>query len=478
MAKVRKATKLSTKFGINKQALKKLGVLDPTIDVDTPLFIDPTLFKASKQPEFNDQARRILDSYFALLLKVLKVENDTSGKAAKAAAQMISYHEIKGTCLGYSASSVGGSGFGEKLSANLVASAKAVIQLGVNDPDLFLVLPLFEENIGADRISDMMTNIVFQAIADFNIRILKALNLKGETFKFSTGDYRFLVNPFESSRTPIILLPTDILADLPVAVDYDSAITAARENEALRLKIGKQVGEIWSVRTRREKALARQIVFASKERFEEFLNYIKSSSKKPYDIETDPEGLLFWHDLLDTLSEKFPFEIAKPKQIDIEELKRVVHAILEQFKHLIEDRGLSSELWVGSNSRPESAAQKLFFAVAYSYCKSNNLDITPEAETGRGPVDFKFSSGGDAKVIVEIKLSTNSRLISGYKNQLSIYQKAEKAEAIYLVLDIGRFLRKSRELNVIVGQQAKAGLKANKIFVVDGHKKLSASKVH
>lgn len=38
----------------------------------------------------------------------------------------------------------------------------------------------------------------------------------------------------------------------------------------------------------------------------------------------------------------------------------------------------------------EKAAQHLFFTMAYSYFKANNLDVTSEADAGNGPVDIKF----------------------------------------------------------------------------------------
>ena len=92
---------------------------------------------------------------------------------------------------------------------------------------------------------------------------------------------------------------------------------------------------------------------------------------------------------------------------------------------MVENKGLWKELW-DENGKPrkEKASQRLFFAVAYSYCKANNIDLTPEADSGNGPVDFKLSQGFDSKLVVEVKLSTNGRLVHGYEKQLEIYKKA------------------------------------------------------
>jgi hypothetical protein len=56
-------------------------------------------------------------------------------------------------------------------------------------------------------------------------------------------------------------------------------------------------------------------------------------------------------------------------------------------------RRFSEELYHAGRPRPEKAAQRLFFAVAHAYCKAHNLDLTPKADTGNGPGDFKVSAG-------------------------------------------------------------------------------------
>ena len=128
------------------------------------------------------------------------------------------------------------------------------------------------------------------------------------------------------------------------------------------------------------------------------------------------------------------------------------------------------------NPRREKAAQRLFFVIAYAYCKSNNLDVTPEADTGNGPVDFKFSFGFNTRIVVEIKLSTND-LVHGYTKQLEIYKKAEDTqEGIYLVIDVGSIGRKYNDIQKLQREASEAGQKFSKIYLVDGNRKASASK--
>lgn len=121
--------------------------------------------------------------------------------------------------------------------------------------------------------------------------------------------------------------------------------------------------------------------------------------------------------------------------------------------------------------------QKLFFAVAESYCKAHNLDITPEAETGNGPVDFKFSIGYNGRVIVEIKKSNNSKIVHGYEKQLEIYKQAESTDkAIFLIIKVCDFDEKLIEINKIREKRLDKDGNASEVILIDGTLRASASK--
>ncbi len=124
------------------------------------------------------------------------------------------------------------------------------------------------------------------------------------------------------------------------------------------------------------------------------------------------------------------------------------------------------------------AVQRLFFAVAYSYCKTNNLDVTPEADTGNGPVDFKFSKGFGGRVLVEIKLSTNPKLVKGYTRQLETYKTAEETQkGFYLVVDVGQMGNKEKALLDVKNDASACGQEFSPLTFVNGLRKPSASKL-
>jgi hypothetical protein len=156
----------------------------------------------------------------------------------------------------------------------------------------------------------------------------------------------------------------------------------------------------------------------------------------------------------------------------------LVKRIVERFQQLIEHNGLNKELYKeNGNPRHEATAQRLFFAVAYCYCEANNVDIAPEVDTGTGQVDFKMSKGFEARVLVEIKLSTNSNLVHGYETQLETYKRSERTiRAFYVVIDVGRMGKKDNRLIKMRNEASSRGKPLSELVFVDGSVRASASK--
>ena len=71
----------------------------------------------------------------------------------------------------------------------------------------------------------------------------------------------------------------------------------------------------------------------------------------------------------------------------------MVNDTISVFKRHVEHGNLWEELWASGSPKKERAAQLIYYAIADAFCKANNLDISPEANMGGGPIDFKFSRG-------------------------------------------------------------------------------------
>ena len=456
--------------------LSQLGLFDPILNADTKLFVDPLLLRTSRYPTIKDEAQQAFETYFGNVIRVLQYSKVIDDLPWRNAERLFTFKEPRETCLGYGDRTTHGSAIGPGLRKGLMQTAKQIIDLGILDPELFALMALLEENIGADRISDMTTQAAKPAFYKFNQEMMAILGVKTEEFELDGTKFQLARNPLEKrERQPVLVLPKDILRELPIAHDWGDVSDAAGKNANLRDRVNKQIGNIWLVRTRKEKALARSLVLKDRKAFEIFMDAVGLLPKVPYDPELDLEGHYLWRQALSELAGKYPVKIAKPVVETVAELERVVDEIIATFKDLIENKGQWSHLWHKLECRHERAAQRLFFAVAEVYCKANDLAVSPETNSGGGPVDFKFSSGYAARALVEIKLSTG-KVVHGYETQLEVYKKAENTlRARYLIVDVGGMGSKLQLVLRIKNARVLAGRPVSEVVVVDGRQKKSAS---
>lgn len=480
MGKIRNPVLFSEAFGIDPNLLATLGVLDPTLNVDTALFIDPMLLPLSSHPEMQ-AAGTHYNSHFEQIMDLLEVSREPGDVPWRSAQRLISYSEVKGTCLGFGANSISGSGFGKDLNGQLIRTAKEIIDIGVKNPKLFTSMMLFEDNVGPDRVSDLTTNVILPDLLRFNERVLSNLGIPVEQFSFAQNrgiKAQLPRNPTMNKATPVILVPLDILRDLPTAGDWDAVIEAAARNRELRERFNEHLAEIWQEKVRRNKEAVRDEIFSSPDAIKVFNDVVNAVEARPYHAGSDPHGLLFWHSHIRKIANEEPLSLPAPKTLSPEAVWKIVGMIVEQFRYLVEKKGIWKELWHDDGHRPEKAAQRLFFVVADSYCKANNLDITPEADSGRGPVDFKFSSGYNCRILVEIKLSTNSKLVSGFKKQLEAYKEAEETTlGYYVVIDVGSMGSKDEQLLEAKNQWSPLNGAVSAIEFINGSRQVSASKL-
>jgi hypothetical protein len=475
MAKITSLETISSEFGIDPKKLETLDVIDTQLTVDTNLFIDPLLLPDSKHEEISTGAATAYEQRFEFIIKLLAASKEKGDITWRKAEKLFNFSEVSWTCLGYS-SSVRGSGFGPELTSSTLETAAQIVALGITDIDFFMGLSLFEEGIGPDRISDMTTNIILPHLIDFTIRQNTILKLPTNGFKIKDEVLHLPQNPY--SKDPLIFVPRDIVRVLPIASDWSDISRIARETEEYREKVSGGVGKVWATMSKRRKQALRDNALQSKEAFEQILELLKEVPKTPYNFEADHNGEAFWTRLKNIAGQYPLITTDTPKNItSLDEAKKLVDTIIIQFQDLVENKGIWKELW-SDDKRPrrEKGAQRLFFVIAYSYCKANNLDVTPEADTGNGPVDFKFSFGFNTRIVVEIKLSTND-LVHGYTKQLEVYKKAEDTQSgVYLVIDVGSIGHKYNEVQRIKREAIEANQRTSAVYLVDGNRRESASK--
>ncbi len=116
MAKIKNPQLFSTYFSVDPSLLKRLGIFDPILNVDSRLFIDPLILKTSAHKEIRTDAVRQYEDHFGKIIRLLKASITPGDVAWRSAGALIRAPEIKGTCLGYGAASIHGSAVGKHLT--------------------------------------------------------------------------------------------------------------------------------------------------------------------------------------------------------------------------------------------------------------------------------------------------------------------------------------------------------------------------
>ncbi len=468
--------KISEYLGINKMKLERLGIFDAIIGVDTRLFFDPRLLKSTRISEFRNSRKRI-EGYYQGIIRLLLASRIEGDRAWLAAAKRLIFRETKGVSIGYGLSTGDGSAIGPVLGARLLKSAKEILDLGIRDSEIFELIGLFEEDFGADRLSDMTMAIIRQDVLLYSEKMTRKLNIHS-TINVSHEGRDYLLTKFPSDDKPLIFLPKSLLRDLPVALSRDGIAYVVAVNEDLRNELNRMIG--FSLKKIRKREL-RDVVFKDAQNIRALIQHYKSTKPTAYDFESDPAGEFHWYDDGRVYAAHYPLSISNQHPKNLAELGEVVNMILSQFKRNIEVNGANELLWVGqrwkAKHRKERYSQFLFYSLADSYCEANNIDISREPNAGGGPVDFKLSQGYRGRILVEIKLSSNTSLVHGYEKQLPTYQQSERSpKGVYVILRVTNSDRQIKEVQNIRKVAIQQGKSAPDILIIDARLKASASK--
>jgi len=457
-------------LGVSEGELAEVGVFNGFVDIDSRLYVDPRLLRSSEAPELKGSYNHFTKYYDDIftLLRSSKTQEDAMWRQAR---KLLTIKEKPIMALGYSIDGIEGSAIGPKLAENLTNTANEIIKAGITEPTIFELVGLLESGVGPDRISDMTIGIIFPDLLRYSQRIAQQLGL-------ATFRYEGFTIPYNSGTgDPVVLIPEDILSDLPLAFDWDSRDYICEYNEQLRSTVNPIIGRTWKQAARAKKTDLRKLMFRYPELIQDALNIYKSKRPCGYNFEEDPSGEFAWNILATKYTGQYPLSLREIKLEGPEEVYSLVNRICEKYKALVEDNGLWEVFWYKGKLRNERIAQLNLFGVADAYCEANNIDISRESNGGRGPVDFKYSSGYKARVTVEVKYSTNSNLWNGWEKQLPIYNKAEKTNySIFLIIRTSDRFKTIEKIQASAMEAEREGRRSPKVIVVDGRPATPASR--
>ena len=449
-------------------AMSTHGVFDVLLDKDSNFFINVILLKKATVPEFVE-AYKVLNKFFSDIATLLENADcpDKKDKFYKVARNRFNFHEVNGINLGFS-QSAHGSGWGNELSDQFLYDAYQIVRKGSKQPELFHLVSLFEEDVGPDRLSDMIATIIEPQIIQYTKRIMKELGITPKAYpNLHFLESGLVENPYK--KVEILLLPTEILHEIPIADGWDDIGRVAAKNDTIRREISAEVGVFWDkwASSERKKYLKNN-VFMDPDACRRVLKGYSTQDLPPYDIKQDQNYLVEL--LLKKLKEAENFKSrVKPKTSLI-----AAREIIALFKDWIENNRGWADIQDSSTQRREKTVQRLLHLASKYYVDVNNFDFSCEPDAGRGPVDVKVSRGKD-KTLAEIKLSSSSQYLHGYQVQIQEYAKAERTQnLIYVFVDIGN-PRKKQTLLKLYRRAMNSGKPYPELIIVDARQRKAAS---
>lgn len=465
----------SSHFGISADELKKAGLINPFLTVDTHLFIDPILLASSSNKVIREDGYKQLKEHFENIIRLLIISDKIGDAAWKAARTQLSLEEARSNGLGYGRSERAGASRPDEIREIILKTMKEIVTLGSKDPEMISLMGFFEEDVGPDTISDLTSRVIEEQLAIITNNFCATHKIAMKTSKNSPKIPLPHYIASNGSERAIVLVPIDIVRALPIANDWSGVEAAADANAAIRASVNAFLAGIVEPTVTERKEAIRAAALQSAELFEAFLASLKENTQY-YDPNSDALGYYTLKEMLMAKHENFRSSQSYDVSKGIQEIVRVVIDTIEMFKHHIENGNLWEALWINGKPKRERAAQLIYYAIADCFCKANNIDISPEANMGGGPIDFKYSKGYDARVLIEMKKSTGT-VVHGYEKQLEIYKDASRTEhGIFVVLDYGGMGDKLATIRKIREERLKNGERASDIIVIDATQKASASK--
>ncbi len=454
------------------ETFERIGVFDPVLDKDSHFFINLQRLKKATTPEFRCSYEKI-NEYFRKIIKLLdkakkKNESDICYRQALKLFDFSEIAEVNGICLGY-AKGVNGNGFGRLISRQVISTAYDIVKLGIDDPEMFQLLPLFQDNVGADRLSDMIAKLILDDIKRYTKRINRELEITEENYPDILFKKEFVINPYKGDC--ILLVPVEILHKLPVAECWEDIDFCVSQNETIRSEMNAEVANEWSQYTAAQrKTILRNSVFKNVDACKRVMDRYREEELSIFNPQDNFE--YFLKKLEQSISRLGINWKSEHKEINS---LTAAEDILSGFKQWVEYNKGWEVIQEASSRKKEKILQRVIHLSGISYIKANNLDMSCEPDEGRGPVDFKISRGQDI-TIVEVKLTSNDQYLHGFEIQIEEYGKAEQTDnLVYVLVDLGH-PRKVQKVCALRDRKVDEDIKVPKLVIIDATQKESASR--
>lgn len=385
----------------------RLGVdddwFDPVLSEDTPLYVDPFLVFDDGDPLFTD-SHGLVTNFFETCRQLVEQDGGQRGRYWDKAERLLTFPEPKEFALGLAMGSPIGAGTADYFSGQMARALEVVCQAGEQGLDYVEVLAVFVPGLGVDRISDIFCNILKQQFIAYTQQVcqrhdllVEAIPVRHAAWDARNGrwiDRRISLPLSPVTGAAVLLTPERFLQNIPQRITADRFYSWAEGNIAAELRADLNFNLAQELNQAERRDRGRRIAFRLPG---EALRYVRSVADEtdavPYDVQEDPRGLVRWYEVGRGAAHAPEVEpIDQPGENDFFEW---LGTLVDRFKNAVENTDLWRALWNDDLTRPriEKIVQAIAGAMWTDICRSADVDITREANAGRGPVDFKFAAG-------------------------------------------------------------------------------------
>jgi hypothetical protein len=430
-------------LGVSPDLIEKYGAFNVSLVGDLPLFVDPFLLFNSENPVYQGLHAEIIR--YMRFLKDVTLSGSVPPPLIDA---WFSFKEVRQNWLGYSRSGNRGHGLGKDFAHALHRNFNSVFrdfgEETVTRSSHIEKLCLVRNGVGRDTISDFTTNLTKEYLAEytqkFALRYLpsslrKKVVVPKLSFNYKTRSWvpqKFEL-PFVRGDY-VLLTPKDILTkdeawiNRPELLDRFCDIADALPDSVLRAQVNEYLIRVLPSDPKAKKVEISRAISHVIEKFPQVLDY--------YILEKEERG-----DQAVSVSKR---RVREAETWFIEHVRDFVSMFLEPggfykiprdtydearkrlmfLKDVIENKGGHRIFY--HKGRPIECEEDLHILYRLTWFGTSS-DVSREVNNGRGPADFKVSSGARDKTLVEFKLAKNTQLERNLAKQTKVYEKASDA---------------------------------------------------
>jgi hypothetical protein len=435
----------SEQFGVRRSQVERYGAFDISLVADLPLFVDPFLLFNSRRPRYRQLHSQIIE-YLVFLRD--KAAGGDLGRGL--IDSWYAFKEVKETWLGFSRTGNRGAGLGRDFAVALHSNLNRLFPdfgetAQITRSNHLEKLCLIKDGVGRDKISDFTTRLILQYLCEYTEGFAKTHLRRSQRKRFTVPRARFdyatetwcprkyTLPNFRGHY--VLLTPVDLLTrdetwiNKTELIERFDELPMAVDNVQLRAQVENYFRTLLRRRRKVRKADRKAAAAETIRRFPQLIDYyirLKEDTGREA-VSLSRERVAYSEDvflrqagaLANGLADHTAF-YKVPGNTYEEAMQR-----LRYLKEEIEDRGGWRIFYHrGQPIEREDDVHVLYRLVWFG----TTSDVNPEANSGRGPVDFSISRGAGDKSLVEFKLASNTQLKRNLEKQLAVYKRSARAQ--------------------------------------------------